>query len=583
MAPVAQRSPQLDGNFSEAHLQDVFAVDAEHPGRSRTRGFHRQVLHAEGREPWVLSNDAPDFMKEPHFGNSPWATLSLKEEPDFRPGIHEIVERDDSRPSGVATGEMLAQRRSKGIAMFKGREGYKSYLVSSVSSTSPELFRSPFESSEHVRELLAEQYPEQVYLKPARRMENWRRQGYVDAETGQVRNQSVVSRASPDFMKSPFEANRSYFEAQNIHQVIKETPDENGQQRSAGLNHIKWKDEGVMATRNLGRRKNYETTLLRLSPNHPDYMHSEHSGYRLDTDTRSAASNLPSPGGYSDGSERPAGRAEHHKVNGIHMIKHGKKCDETGRVVGRSLGSVGAGPVWMDSVQETGLRSMEAKGLVHDQSERKWHTAGSVSGPQRDNGIKPYIRYDDGRVSNKFMQSTEAPEWMHSAYKANHSHFAEKQHAGLQAVTGTTKHPQHDHKLALAHGKMKEGRRAVVECPQTGLYSLGEKHCVSADSPDFMKSPLKFVVRSARQSDRRPSSARSVAKSARRCSEACLDATGSTRASSARDRRSSHSGSLGSRSARGLGTSGREPTQKRSEGNLRRSASHREKEKPRRN
>jgi len=42
-----------------------------------------------------------------------------------------------------------------------------------------------------------------------------------DDETGQLRNQSMVSRSAPDFMKSPFESQRPYFEHRGIDQKLR--------------------------------------------------------------------------------------------------------------------------------------------------------------------------------------------------------------------------------------------------------------------------------------------------------------------------------------------------------------------------
>jgi len=86
----------------------------------------------------------------------------------------------------------------------------------------------------------------------------------VDEETGELRNHTVVSRSAPDFMKSPFEAQREHFERRGIDQQIRPRtarPQAGPEGHRAGFAYVEGNDDawGRLGASHDGRGKRMST------------------------------------------------------------------------------------------------------------------------------------------------------------------------------------------------------------------------------------------------------------------------------------------------------------------------------------
>ncbi|CAJ1365371.1 unnamed protein product [Effrenium voratum] len=169
-----------------------------------------------------------------------------------------------------------------------------------VSPESPQWFKEPFENNRNffeskgvaqkLKTMTNEEHKDKEKFVAGRKIPQRQRQNFkqIKNEEGKIQNLSIVSVGAPQWMKSPFESNRPYFESHGIAQARKAATEESTMRRSNSA-----------PPKSRGSREETEKKEAKGVPSHA----AERSARRKSSGTSSSISGTSrrtsSTGGYS--------------------------------------------------------------------------------------------------------------------------------------------------------------------------------------------------------------------------------------------------------------------------------------------
>mmetsp|Transcript_30625 Transcript_30625/g.70677 ORF Transcript_30625/g.70677 Transcript_30625/m.70677 type:complete len:516 (-) Transcript_30625:212-1759(-) len=367
--------------------------------------------------------------------------------------------------------------------------------------------------------------------------DNWRpgkRMNIQAQDTGRIQNKTIVSVESPDWMKSFFENNRSYFEKQGIAQKLKKPA--GGTENAAGISSSareKGKKPGTAMT--------CDETGIPLcqqlgSQTSPDWMNSARKWTKFDwtpqrtgdragqdrftaetprTKSRSAANlqhlvvservpewmrvaSAMEAVARSDEQSRPRARSADDLSRAAGVDTH-RQWDETTRNKGAGNVHPTTGQVNYKSQQSPDFpldsgrehrRAFEDTAKSAPNSARSHRDGFVAAGDQmKDRRSKKaaVTDQDTGKVANNSIVSVESPHWMKQPFENNRTFF-EKQGVAQKLRTMSTQ----EHEANFVAGRRIPSRpKQVFKQIKTEEGKIQNLSIVSVGAPQWMKSPFE--------------------------------------------------------------------------------------------
>lgn len=235
--------------------------------------------------------------------------------------------------------------------------------------------------------------------------------------TGKVSNQTIVSQASPEFFKSPFESNRKFFYSQGAIQKLGKgsAPLAAGQVEFDECN-VRQKRHDITCPAT-GRVHNQSV----VSKGSPEWFKNSFKSNSEYFNTLGIVQNLRSP----------EEAQEYQRQAGLHGVpsypkekalkKMGMVHPVTGRCYNRSIVSVGV-PAFMKGPYESNRQYFDSVGMTQALVNPPDQADGNLALGNRTQHVNP----ETGKVYNAQIVSAKSPHWMKQPFENNRAYFEKK-------------------------------------------------------------------------------------------------------------------------------------------------------------
>ncbi|CAK9113044.1 unnamed protein product [Durusdinium trenchii] len=364
--------------------------------------------------------------------------------------------------------------------------------------------------------------------------DDWRpgkRMNITAVDTGRIQNKTIVSVESPDWMKSFFENNRSYFEKQGLAQRLKKADigessagvsssarakgkksgtnmmcDETGVALSQNLGSAntpdwmnsarKWTAASPNTPRRMGERAGKDRFTSEVTPRDksasemqhllvsesvPEWMRSAAVVQVMNQGNRSARPQA------EQGDTRAAGVTTERFWDSTTRNKGGNMVHPmTGRVVHKAQQSddfpLESGASHRAAFEET------IRKRPNSARESRGRYAGDRSKESRDKKKGTVLDQDTGKVANNSIVSPESPAWMKGPFENNRDFF---ENQGVAEKLRTLSTQDMKEKEFVAGRKVPVRQRQVHKQHTNEAGRVQNLSIVSRAAPEWMKSPFE--------------------------------------------------------------------------------------------